>query len=160
MAKNMKKTVEEAVEKMEKNVEKVQADMAAVVEQVTGSDHENSSILAATRRVLMAGVGVVALTKDEIEDFVTKLIERGEIAEQDGVRLVRDVLHRRREDVGEMADKMQEETEKQFSRAESMLDQRIESILGRLNVPSKLDIDMLSDKISLLADKVDALKNS
>jgi poly(hydroxyalkanoate) granule-associated protein len=58
-----------------------------------------------------------------------------------------------------VAEKMQEETGKQITRAESMLDQRIESILSRLNVPSKSDIDTLSQKISLLAEKVDALKN-
>jgi poly(hydroxyalkanoate) granule-associated protein len=123
-------------------------------------------MVAAVRRVLMAGVGVVVLTKDEIEDFVSKLIERGEIAEQDGRRLIREVLHRQREEAAEVADKvegvaekMQEETGKQITRAESMLDQRIEAILGRLNVPSKSDIDALSQKIAMLAEKVDALKN-
>jgi len=114
----------------------------------------------------MAGVGVVVLTKDEIEDFVGKLIERGEIAEQDGRRLVREVLHRQRNGAEEVVDKvegvaekMQEETGKQITRAESMMDQRIEGILGRLNVPTKGDIDALSEKISLLAEKVDALRH-
>jgi poly(hydroxyalkanoate) granule-associated protein len=108
----------------------------------------------------------MVLTKDEIEDFVAKLIERGEIAEQDGRRLIREVLHRQREEAAQVAEKVedvtekvQEETEKQITRAESMLDQRIEGILGRLNVPSKSDIDALSEKISLLAEKVDALRN-
>jgi poly(hydroxyalkanoate) granule-associated protein len=130
------------------------------------AEHAATGMVAAVRRVLMAGVGVVVLTKDEIEDFVSKLIERGEIAEQDGRRLIREVLHRQREEAAEVADKvegvaekMQEETGKQITRAESMLDQRIESILSRLNVPSKSDIDTLSQKISLLAEKVDALKN-
>ena len=156
MQEHMEAAVAEAVEIIESGVE----EMPEQVEQAS------AGMVAAVRRVLMAGVGMVALTKDEIEDFVGKLIERGEIAEQDGRRLVSEVLHRRRDKAGEMAGKVEEvaekvqgETEKQVARAESMLDQRIEGILGRLNVPTKSDIDLLSEKISLLAEKVDALRN-
>ena len=128
------------------------------------------SMVAMVRKVLQAGVGAFALTKDEVEDFVAKLVERGEIAEQDGRRLVREVLSRRRGEAEEAASKVQEETrsqfgkiqdetEKQIAKAETMIDQRIEGILGRLNIPSKHDIDLLSQKIALLAEKVDALKN-
>lgn len=156
MKTEMENAVAEAVEIVENGFEDLAANgdkMAETIKQdITG-------MAAAVRRVLMAGVGVVALTKDEIEDFVGKLIERGEIAEQDGRRLVTEVLHRRRDKTEEVMEKMQDETEKQVARAESMLDQRIEGILGRLNVPSKGDIDMLSEKISLLAEKVDALRN-
>ena len=154
MKKDMEAAVAEAVEIVESGMD----EMPTEAMEETG-EQAATGMVAAVRRVLMAGVGVVALTKDEIEDFVGKLIERGEIAEQDGRRLVSEVLHRRRDKAGEMADKVQEETEKQVMRAESMLDQRIESILGRLNVPTKGDIDALSQKISLLAEKVDALKN-
>jgi poly(hydroxyalkanoate) granule-associated protein len=134
------------------------------------SKEAGSSMVAMVRKVLQAGVGAFALTKDEVEDFVSKLVERGEIAEQDGRRLVRDVLSRRRHDAEDVATKVQEEThkqvgkvhdetEKQIAKAESMIDQRIEGMLGRLNIPTKHDIDLLSQKIALLADKVDALKN-
>ena len=134
------------------------------------SREAGSSMVAMVRKVLQAGVGAFALTKDEVEDFVSKLVERGEIAEQDGRRLVRDVLSRRRHDAEDVATKMQEEThkqvgkvqdetEKQIAKAETMLDQRIEGMLGRLNIPTKHDIDLLSQKIALLAEKVDALKN-
>jgi len=157
MKTEMEQAVAEAAEIVQNGFEDLSTNgdkMAETVKQdVTG-------MVSAVRRVLMAGVGVVALTKDEIEDFVGKLIERGEIAEQDGRRLVTEVLHRRRDKTEEVIEKMQDETEKQVVRAESMLDQRIESILGRLNVPSKGDIDLLSEKITLLAEKVDALRNA
>ena len=128
------------------------------------------SMVAMVRKVLQAGVGAFALTKDEVEDFVGKLVERGEIAEQDGRRLVREVLSRRRGEAEDVATKMQDETRSRFgemqdetkqqiAKAETMIDQRIEGILGRLNIPTKHDIDLLSQKIALLADKVDAHKN-
>ncbi len=162
MQKEMEAAVAEAVEIVESSAEAMPTDAAEMAET---AEHAATGMVAAVRRVLMAGVGVVVLTKDEIEEFVSKLIERGEIAEQDGRRLIREVLHRQREEAVEVAgkvegvaEKMQEETGKQITRAESMLDQRIEHILGRLNVPTKNDIDALSEKISLLAEKVDALR--
>ena len=73
------------------------------------------------------------------------MVERGEIAEKDGRKLVREVMDRRKK-----------ETEK----AEDEFSKRIEDILDRMNVPTKADIELLSDKISALSKKVDELKKS
>lgn len=115
-----------------------------------------STMTSAVRKVLLAAVGAVVVTKDEIEDFVAKLVERGEIAEQDGRKLVKDVLARRRSET----EKVTEQVGEQVGKAEALLDERIESILTRLNVPTKSDIDALSEKISALSAKVDALNKS
>ena len=42
-----------------------------------------NALLSGLRRVLMAGVGAVALTQEQMEEFVGKLVERGEIADGD-----------------------------------------------------------------------------
>jgi len=112
-----------------------------VVEEETAED--KNTLLAGVRRVLMAGVGAVALAQDEVEDFVNKLVERGEIAEKDGRSLVKDIFERRKE---------------RAQKAEDALDKRVEGLLDRMDVPSKRDIDKLSKKITLLAQKVDELK--
>lgn len=104
---------------------------------------KSNSLLAGVRRVLMAGVGAVALAQEEVEDFVNKLIERGEIAEKDGRKLVDDILEKRKN---------------RAQKAEDALETRIEGLLDRMNVPTKRDIDELSKKITLLAQKVDELK--
>lgn len=106
---------------------------------------EKNSMLEAARKVLMAGIGAIALGKDEVEDFVDRLIERGEIADQDGRKLVRDVMDRRKKDA---------------ERAEDELSKRVENALDRMNVPSKADIDALSDKITALSQKIDELKKA
>ena len=108
-----------------------------VVEEGAGS------LLEAARKVLLAGVGAMALAQDEIEDFVDKLVERGEIAEKDGKKLVGDLVERRKK-----------ETEK----AETELDKRVEGLLHRLSVPTKGDIETLSAKIAALTEKIDELK--
>ncbi|MCB9419704.1 MAG: phasin family protein [Ardenticatenaceae bacterium] len=103
-----------------------------------------SSLLAGVRRVLMAGVGAVALAQEEVEEFVKKLVDRGEIAEKDGRKLVDDIMEKRKS---------------RAQKAEDALENRIEGLLDRMNVPTKSDIDDLSKKITLLAEKVDELKS-
>ena len=114
-----------------------------VVVEKTGEEGERSPLYEATRKMVLASFGAVALAQEELEQFVNKLVERGEIAEKDGKKLVREAM-----------DKRKKETKK----AENELDKRIEELLARMNVPSKSDIDALSAKITALTKKVDELK--
>lgn len=110
-------------------------------------EKELNPFLEATRKVLLAGVGVVALAQEEVESFVNKLVDRGELAEKDGRQLIKDFMERRK--------KAAEEAEEEVD-----LDVRIERILHRLKVPTKSDIDALSRQITALTQKVDELKRS
>ena len=114
-----------------------------VVVEKSGEEEERGPLYEATRKVVLASFGAVALAQEELEQFVNKLVERGEIAEKDGKKLVREAM-----------DKRKKETKK----AENELDKRIEELLARMNVPSKTDIDALSAKITALTKKVDELK--
>ena len=48
-----------------------------------------------TRLVLLAGIGAISLAQDEINNFLDRLVERGEMAETDARKLVREVTERR-----------------------------------------------------------------
>jgi poly(hydroxyalkanoate) granule-associated protein len=109
------------------------------------NDKEQSQLLEMARKVLLAGLGAVALAQDEVEAFVARLVERGEIAEKDGKQLVRELMERRK--------KRAEEFEGQFSK-------RIEEILERMNLPTQGDIEALGEKIAALSKKVDDLKKT
>ncbi len=115
-----------------------------VIEETNGKD-ERSPLLETARKVLLAGIGAVALAQEEIEDFVNKLVERGEIAEKDGRKLVREVMDKRKKDA---------------EKAEDELGKRVEEILDRMNVPTKGDIEVLGNKIAALTKKVEELKKS
>jgi poly(hydroxyalkanoate) granule-associated protein len=134
-------------EKVEEKVEVVAAEVAVaeVAEEEAAVEMEQNPFVAMARKVLLAGMGAVALTQEEIEKIVGKLVERGEIAEQDGKKLVREVMERRK---------------KEAKKAEGELDKRVEELLARMNVPTKGDIDALSAKITALTKKVDELKKS
>lgn len=106
---------------------------------------ERKRLLEAARKVLLAGIGAVALAQDEAEDFVEKLVERGEIAQKDGKKLMQ-----------EMIDKRKKNTEK----AEDEIGSRVEEVLTRMKVPTKSDIEALSTKITDLSEKLEELKKS
>lgn len=109
-------------------------------EELEDTEEERNRFFEASRKVLLAGIGAVALAQDEIEDFVNRLVERGEIAEKDARKLIREVTDKRRKS------------------AEHELDKRLEELLEQLNVPSKADIDALGHKITALTHKVEELK--
>jgi poly(hydroxyalkanoate) granule-associated protein len=52
------------------------------------------------------------------------------------------------------------QAQKSAHKAEDEVNKQVEQILERLNVPSKADIDTLSEKIASLSKKVDELKKS
>jgi polyhydroxyalkanoate synthesis regulator phasin len=56
---------------------------------------QRSAFYDATRRVLLAGIGAAMLAQEEVEGFVNRLIDRGEMAEGDARKLVREVMDRR-----------------------------------------------------------------
>lgn len=119
--------------------------MATKTENVEEPKEEMNPLFEAARKVLLAAIGAMALAQEEIEEFVNRLVERGEIAEKDGKKLLHEVFDKRK---------------KQAEKAEDEVTRRVESVLDRMKVPSKADIDTLSEKIAELSKKVDTLKKS
>lgn len=166
----IKETVQDVIEQVEKlpGAKKVLDAAREVAEEVEKSPTaakvrarvksraegiEKNPLLAAAHRVLLAGIGVVGLAQDEIEDFVARLVERGEIAEADGKKMLKDVLEKRKAVLSRSA-KLAEFPD----RAADELERRIEEVMARMNVPSKDEITTLSAKITALTKKVEDLK--
>ena len=112
---------------------------------IDGAAEESKSLTEMARRVMLATIGAVALAQEEAEAFIKKLIERGEIAEKDGRK---------------MMDDLKEKRQKRTKSAEDELESRVSQILERTGVPTKSDIASLSEKISALTEKIDELKES
>ena len=122
--------------------------MAGKAREATKKAAENVSetrAYGAVRTITLAGLGAVALAQEEIQCFVKKLVERGEIAEQDGRQRASEVMEKRK---------------KAAQKTEDQMDKQVTEILERLNVPSKADINALSGKITALTKKVDELKKA
>jgi poly(hydroxyalkanoate) granule-associated protein len=118
--------------------------MATKSKVIEEKDENNEAypFFDAARKILLAGIGAIAITHDEIEVFIIKLVERGEIAKKDGEKLIREVMDRRK---------------KTIQGVEGDAYKRMNEILDHFNMPTKNDIDDLSEKIAVLAKKIDEL---
>jgi poly(hydroxyalkanoate) granule-associated protein len=106
------------------------------------------SLVEGLRRLLLASIGAVAMTFDEAESFVNKLVERGELAQKDAEKLLREMrgkLRQGRPQVREVSERVE---------------QGVEEFLNRLNIPSKRDIEDLSAKIAQLSARVEELRKN
>ncbi len=104
------------------------------------AEEERNRFMELTRKVMLAAVGAVGLAQDETEDFVNRLVKRGEIAEKDARKLLKEVTEKRRKTVEKRAEK------------------QMDKVFDRMNIPSKADIEELNAKISILTAKVEELK--
>jgi poly(hydroxyalkanoate) granule-associated protein len=110
--------------------------------ETSAEEREPFPFVEATRKIMLAAIGAMALGRDELEDFLNKLVERGEIAEKDGRKLMGELMEKRK---------------KTMHGAEEQANKHMEDLLDRMNVPSKKDIDELSAKVALLSKKIDEL---
>lgn len=124
-----------------------------IVEPVTAKveEHMNGGnpVVKAMRNMLMAAIGTVSMGIEEVEAIVNHLIERGELAEKDGRAMVAEVKERRHKEAKEAV--------KSGSKFDGLVDSRVESILSRMNIPSRGDVEDLGNKIGELSAKVDEL---
>src|SRR4030042_3291310 len=101
-----------------------------------------SPVLVPLRKVLLASIGAVAVAQEEAEDLINKLVDRGEIAREEGRKLVDDMMAKRREKV------------------QAQFDTRVDAALGRMNVPTKADLKAVEKKLDELNRKLDKLVKS
>lgn len=114
---------------------------------------QSANLYILMRKVLLSSLGAVALTMEEANELLAKLVERGEIAETDLQKMIDELRAQRERSEAEAAKTRDELTKK----ASNTLEGSVETILTRLNVPNKSDIEELSRKISHLNEKVSAL---
>ncbi len=122
---------------MENVADQVKPQVEQVQDAVT---EEQNKMQEALHRVMLAALGTVGLVQDEVEHFVNKAIERGQMAEKEARKTVQEVTEKRKG------------TEKE-------VDKRFEDMLAKLNIPTKNDITALNEKIADLTKKVENLKN-
>ncbi|NOZ48578.1 MAG: hypothetical protein GXP37_00855 [Chloroflexi bacterium] len=92
------------------------------------------------RRSLHTSVGVLRIIEDEIDQRIESLIAKGEMAQEEGERIRREIY------------------EGVSAATKDMLpDFRIEAALERLNVPSSNEIKTLQEQVERLMQRVDEL---
>ena len=100
------------------------------------------SLYETTRLVLLAGVGAISLAQEEINNFVDRLVERGEMAEGDARKLLREVKERR--------EKLERE------RREHVQEARSTASANR--AATRADIEALNARIAELTRQIEELR--
>ena len=114
-------------------------------EQKDDDVKERGPFFDISRKVLLASIGAVAIAQDELDEFIGKLIERGQIAEKDGKSLLREMMEKRK--------KRSQEIEADISR-------KVRDSLERMNIPTRGDLEKLASSIAALSEKIDKLAKS
>jgi poly(hydroxyalkanoate) granule-associated protein len=112
------------------------------VKDETKSAEETTSLFEPLRKIVLASIGAIALAQDEMEDFIQKLVDRGEIAEQEAKKLMNEVLKKRK---------------KGAEKTETDIQKGLVNVLDKMNVPTKTDIETLTKKVNELSKKIDQL---
>ena len=97
------------------------------------------------RKVALASVGLAVLAQEEVEEFVGKLVQKGELAEKDGKSLVKDLVEKRKQG------------EAHGSQVTNAIDSTVDKVLHKINVPTKGDVEELARKIEEIDKKIEAL---
>jgi polyhydroxyalkanoate synthesis regulator phasin len=103
----------------------------------TNSDTVHDEMYSFTRKILLAAIGAAALAHDEIGGFVERLSERGELAEKDARKLLKEIIERR--------NKIIEERKAEFRQHQT-------------DSTTQAEVDELKAKISELNKKIEELK--
>lgn len=95
------------------------------------------------KKAVLTGVGVASLTRDKIEDLAKELIIKGKMSEQEGEKLVQEVLAR-----------VEESKKTMKTQTETLVQDTIE----KMQLVRVEDISQLKTEIAELRKEVAALK--
>jgi poly(hydroxyalkanoate) granule-associated protein len=109
------------------------------------TEKAQSQMAEMLRKVMLATMGAAVIAQEEIEALINRLIERGEIAEKDGKKLMHEMMDKRKSKSSQVQDE---------------INKNITDVLERMNIPTRTDIDALSQKINGLSKKIDELKKA
>lgn len=105
------------------------------------------------RDVWLAGLGALATVEEEGSKLFTRLIERGKKYENTSSKQIKELAER----VTEQQKKAVERAEETTSAAQSALENSVDKALERFGVPTRSEVNDLSDKVDKLSKQIDQL---
>ncbi len=90
------------------------------------------------KKMILAGLGALSLTREKAEEITRDLIKRGELAKTDEAKFVRDLM---------------DLVEKNRAGMEEKIEKAVEKAMAKLDIPSRKEINALKEEISKLAGK-------
>ena len=97
------------------------------------------------KKTVLTGVGVASLTKEKIEDLGKELIVKGKMSEQEGEKLIEEMLSRAEESRNSMK-----------SQTESL----VQATIAKMQLARVEDIEHLKAKIEKLREEISSLQKN
>lgn len=97
------------------------------------------------KKAVLTGIGIASLTKDKIEDLAKDLIDKGKMSEQEGEKLVQEMLSRA------------EESRQTVKNQTEIL---VQNTIDKMHLARMEDIDLLKKEIETLRAEIASLQKS
>ena len=91
-------------------------------------------------RGFLATVGVLSVSREKVQEIVDQMVARGELNRDEGKQLV---------------DKMVKRGQEERETMRGLVRQEVQKVVGELDVASRKDFQVLSDKLDALLKKLD-----
>lgn len=88
------------------------------------------------KNAVLASIGLVSLTREKAEEFAKELIKKGELSENEKAKFIKDVL---------------EQSEKRKTEIEEKIEKTVETVIAKMNIPSKKEFEELKKKVEELS---------
>ncbi len=85
------------------------------------------------KKSMMAGVGLVLKTKDEVEDFAREIVNKGKMSQQEGERFIEDLVRRYEESKTELEDKVEGIVRDVLKKANIATQAEVEQLRAEIN---------------------------
>lgn len=124
-------------------VEEIVSEAGEKAEELTDKAVEKvkeagKSVAGMLRRVFLASIGAAVVAEEELVSLINRLVERGEIAENDAKEMIKEILDKRQKEAQETIEKIRH--------------------TNTVKVATQGDIEVLQQKIDALTAKLDAMK--
>lgn len=71
-----------------------------------GLIQESQSMESVIKKFLLSGIGLATLTRERLEELVNELVQRGELAEDQRAKFIRDLMNKSSESIHKVMDKV------------------------------------------------------
>lgn len=115
----------------------------------TEASTEAPPVVELIRHLALAGIGAVATTRDEAEQFFGRLVAKGEETQKQGQQFLRS-----------FAGREQPLPATTGGRGRQLSERPLDRLLSRLNIPSRRDVDDLHARLARLSARVEELSQA
>ena len=91
------------------------------------------------KKAMFTGIGVMSLTKEKIEALAADFVEKGKLSEQEGKKMVEEMMARSEESKDEL---------------KKQIEQVVQATLGKMDIASKSDMEELKKELAAVRGSI------